>query len=159
MLLWDYEMKPELPLIEAMDAVQRLSTAVEALAWSYSTMRPPVEDEATRSLIERGLVACRAALAAGSGEVEREDGFLEEVDEVYEETEEEGTAHLLSAVTDCFDSADGGLTADGLYTILSYCYEGIVDREEIDEVTPEAERSNARCVEAIRFQKDLLRRA
>jgi hypothetical protein len=48
------------------------------------------------------------------------------------------------------------MTAEGIHGILSCCYEGSVDREDIPGVTPAAECENACCVAITGFQRGLI---
>ncbi|MFI9308641.1 hypothetical protein [Streptomyces triculaminicus] len=155
MLLWDYEMKPERHRIEAMPEDVRFSLAVQAIEWTLASMDSPFEDAAVRSVLERALSASRTA-PQGAVTAVAPVGLVEDLEEMDDEVEEPGATHFISAVSDLFDIPADGMTSDGLYGVLSYLYEGSLDREEIPEITSSTERQNVRCLEIIEFQKELI---
>lgn len=157
MLLWDYEMAPERDNLGKFSPAQRLALAVTAIDWTLKTMSPPIQDEATVTFLEKALTVCRQAVAEGRDSVPAQPELVESFDDVYEGTDEPGTAHLLSAVMDCCEASDG-LSAKELYYILSYCYEGALDREDIPNVDIDVERSNERCISVIQYQRNLIRK-
>ncbi|MEU5829464.1 hypothetical protein [Micromonospora tulbaghiae] len=136
---------------------QRLALAMAAMEWTRNAMGR-IEVEEVRDYLDRGMVAGRDAVAAGLDRIELSDDVLDEYEDVLDLAEEPGTSHLMSALLACADAPDG-LTGEVLYGVLSFCYEGLLDREEVPEWTEEAERANARCVETIAFQKRLVREA
>lgn len=156
MLLWDYEMASERERLDAFRPSQRLAVAVQAIDWTLRTMSPPIQDPATLDFLDKALVACRAAVAEGMEAVPEQPELVRDFDDVYEGTEEPGTAHLLSAVMECC-AAPEGLRSEGLYNVLSYCYEGSMDREDIADLNVDAERDNQRCTSVIQYQRELLR--
>ncbi|MFF3441365.1 hypothetical protein [Streptosporangium sp. NPDC002721] len=158
MLLWDYEMASERENLAILSLPERLALAVVAIEWTLETMSPPIQDGATLAFLDKALRAFRHAVAENRGSVSEQPELVEEFDDVYEGTEEPGTAHLLSAVMECCEASDG-LNAEGAYNVLSYCYEGAMDREDIADLNVEAERNNRRCNSVILYQRDLVRSA
>lgn len=158
MLLWDYEMASEREKLAALSSPERLAVAVEAIEWTLETMSPPIQDSATTEFLERALRVCRQAVVERREAVSGQSELVGDFDDVYEGTEEPGTAHLLSAVMECCEASDG-LHAEGLYNILSYCYEGSMDREDIADLNVDAERNNRRCNSVILYQRNLVQNA
>lgn len=156
MLLWDYEMASEREKLAVLNLGERLALAVEAIGWTLKTMSPPIQDGATLAFLERALTVCRQAVVEERGTIPEQPELVVGFDDVYEGTEEPGTAHLLSAVMECCEASDG-LHVDGLYNVLSYCYEGSMDREDIPDLNVDAERNNRRCTSVILYQRDLIR--
>ncbi|GAA5075699.1 hypothetical protein GCM10023259_078510 [Thermocatellispora tengchongensis] len=158
MLLWDYEMAAEREKLNGLSPTRRLALAVTAIEWTMATMSPPIRDAATRAFLERALVACRRAVSEGQRAVSEQPELIRDYDDVYEGTEEPGTAHLLSAVMECCEAVEG-LDAQRVYNVLSYCYEGSMDREDIPDLSLDAERNNRRCVSVIQYQRNLIEEA
>ncbi|MEV4568354.1 hypothetical protein AB0K12_31685 [Nonomuraea sp. NPDC049419] len=158
MLLWDYEMAEDRDKLAVLSSAERMAVAVEAIEWTLETMSPPIQDGATTDFLSRALTICRQAVTEGRGAVPEQPDLSRDFDDVYEGTEEPGTAHLLSAVMECCEAPDG-IQAEGLYNILSYCYEGSMDREDIADLNVEAERNNSRCKSVILYQRNLIRTA
>ncbi|MCG5214275.1 hypothetical protein [Streptosporangium sp. KLBMP 9127] len=156
MLLWDHEMASEREMLATLNPAERLALAVAAIEWTLETMSPPIQDGATLAFLERALTVCRQAVAEERGGISEQPELVEDFDDVYEGTEEPGTAHLLSAVMECCEASDG-LHAEGVYNVLSYCYEGSMDREEVADLSVDAERNNRRCTSVILYQRDLIR--
>ncbi|MER7441495.1 hypothetical protein [Micromonospora avicenniae] len=136
---------------------QRLALAMAVMEWTRDAMGQ-IATEEVRDYLNRGMVAGREALSAGRDKIELSEETLDEYEDVLDLADEPGTSHMLSALLACADAPEG-LTGEVLYGVLSFCYEGILDREELPEWTEEAERANARCVEAIAFQKGLVHEA
>ncbi|MFD0718936.1 hypothetical protein ACYTFC_06735 [Streptomyces globosus] len=130
---------------------RRLEMAVEVLDWTFESFGS-IETDDVREYIETALRIGRDGVAAHHEKLELPDDMLEGFGEVEENADESGTSHLLSAILACSE-APGGLTGEVLYGVLSFCYEGILDREEIPEWTLESEAANRKCVAAIEFQK------
>ncbi len=155
MLLWDYEMRPERELLGGLSLPQRLSVAVSALEWTLGTLEEPIATGTVQSYLESGLMAAREAVAAGGVRLVLPDEMLDQFDDVEEQADEPGTSHFLTALMVCHDSEDG-LGVEQLFGVLSYCYEGSLDRVGLDEWTPERERQVQRCLDVIAFQKRLI---
>ncbi|MFJ6946936.1 hypothetical protein ACISU4_20165 [Streptomyces wuyuanensis] len=155
-LLWDYEMASEKDSLEGMQPNRRLALAVAAIDWTLETMGP-IETDEVRTYLEEGMRAARAAVQNGSSKVELTEETLDQYESVDEVADEPGTSHMLSALLACCDIPEQ-LGAEELYGVLSFCYEGSLDREDVPEWSSEAERENARCLEVIAFQKDLISR-
>lgn len=154
MLLWDYEMRPLRDELQSIPPAQRLALAVAVMDWTLGVMGQ-IETENVRNYLEEGLRAGHESVVAGRAEMLLPEGMLEAYEDVYEEADEPGTANMLSALLACVD-APGGLTGEVLYGVFSSCYEGLLLRQDLEQCTIEAERGNARCLEAIAFQKRLL---
>ncbi|RAO42299.1 hypothetical protein GAR06_05222 [Micromonospora saelicesensis] len=155
MLLWDYEMSSARGVLEGTSPAKRLALAVSAIEWTINTMTPPIETDQVRGYLSVVVDACRQAVQAGNTWVSLSDEMLDSYDEVDEIAEEPGTSHMLSAVLACCDPTED-LSAERAYGILSFCYEGSLDREGVEEWTLEAERANSRCRAVIDYQKSLI---
>lgn len=156
MLLWDYEMESEKAALDRMQPVRLLALAVEAIDWTVRTMGP-IETEEVRDYLDRGLEAGRQAVLDGKTKVTLPEEMLDAYNDVDEAAEEPGTSHLLSALMACVDVRES-VTAKTVSGVLSFCYEGSLSREDVPVWSVEAERQNARCLEVISFQKDLIER-
>ncbi|MEU4354309.1 hypothetical protein [Streptomyces virginiae] len=137
--------------LEEIRPTRRLEMAVDVLDWTFESFGS-IEADDVREYIEAALRIGRDGVAAHHERLELPDEMLEEFGEVDENADESGTSHLLSAVLGCSDAPEG-LTGEVLYGVLSFCYEGILDREEIPEWTLESEAANGKCVATIEFQK------
>ncbi|KKJ93841.1 hypothetical protein [Micromonospora sp. HK10] len=157
MLLWDQELAPVREELPAIPAPQRLALAMAAMEWTRDAMGR-IETPEVRDYLDRALTAGRDAVSAGRDRIELSDETLDEYEDVLDLADEPGASHLLSAVLACADAPEG-LTGEVLYGVLSFCYEGLLDRAELPEWTVEAERANARCVETIAVQKRLVQDA
>ncbi|MFK0017019.1 hypothetical protein [Streptomyces sp. NPDC091027] len=129
----------------------RLEIAVDVLYWTFESFGS-IETDDVREYIENALRIGRDGVVARHEKLELPDEMLERYGEVEENSDESGTSHLLSAILGCSDAPDG-LTGEVLYGVLSFCYEGILDREEIPEWTLGSEAANAKCTATIDFQK------
>jgi hypothetical protein len=154
-LLWDYEMRAERSLLESMEPDKRLALAVSVIEWTVSTMVPPIANREVSSYLAAGLRACRGAVETGGSRGILPAELYDSYDDVEEIAEEPGTSHMLSALMACCDISDS-LSTDALFGVLSYCYEGSLDRENIPVWTLDAERQNPRCAAVISFQKELI---
>lgn len=125
--------------------------AVDVLDWTFESFGS-IEADDVREYIETALRIGRDGVAAHHERLDLPEKMLEEFEKVEGNADESGTSHLLSAVLGCSDAPEG-LTGEVLYGVLSFCYEGILDREEIPEWTSESEAANAKCVATIEFQK------
>lgn len=154
MLLWDYEMQDRRELLRSLTPSDRLNMGVEAIDWTLQTMGP-IETDEVREFLEAGMRAAREAVRNGQNRVVLPEDLESRYEAVDEVADEPGTSHLLSALMACSDVEDE-VDADALYGVLSYCYEGSLDREGIPVWTVEAERSNARCLAVIDYQQRLI---
>lgn len=157
MLLWDHEMASVRSGLGDIPAAKRFALAVSALDWTIQTMVPPIETEQVSSYLEQGLRICREAVRAGSVSVQLSEEMLVEYDEIDEVADEPGTSHMLSALLACCETGQE-LSGEQLYGVLSFCYEGSLDREGIDSWTIEKERANPRCLAVIDYEKSLIAR-
>ncbi|MFB7058786.1 hypothetical protein ACFCXT_37395 [Streptomyces vinaceus] len=124
---------------------------MEVLEWTFESFGS-IESDDVREYIETALRIGRDGVAAHHERLELPEEMLDRFGEVDENADEPGTSNLLSAVLGCSDAPDG-LTGEVLYGVLSFCYEGVLDREEIPEWTLKSEAANSKCVATIEFQK------
>jgi len=157
LLLWDHEMASVRGRLGDIPAAKRFALAVSVLDWTIQTMVPPIETEQVSSYLEQGLRVCREAVQAGRVSVQLSEEMLDEYDEIDEVADEPGTSHMLSALLACCETGEE-LSGEQLYGVLSFCYEGSLDREGIDNWTIEKERANPRCLAVIDYQKSLIAR-
>jgi hypothetical protein len=157
LLLWDHEMRPLRDELQNIQAPQRLALAMAVMEWARDAMGQ-FETEEINDYLDRGMAAGREALSTGGDKIVLSEEMLDEYQDVLDVAGDPGTSHMLSALLACADAPEG-LTGEVLYGVLSFCYEGLLDREELPEWTVEAERANARCVETIAFQKRLVHEA
>jgi hypothetical protein len=157
MLLWDYEMEALRAELQTIEPARRLVLAMTVMDWTLQSMGR-IETEEVRTYIEEGMRLGHEAVLAGGERILLPDDMLEAYQEVDESADESGTSHMLSALLACSDAPEG-LTGEVLYGVLSFCYEGLLDREEIPIWSVEAERGNAKCVEVIAFQKSRIAEA
>lgn len=161
MLLWDYEMTDQGAVLNAMSPLQRLRICTSAMRWTL-TVDPDFDSEmtpSTRDLVTRLLVACEEATGLGATVPTMPPNIEEEVHVVLEEDFTLGAAPLVMGAVTCFDHSPDGMSAEDVRVSLSYFYQAVLERQQIDVITPDAERSNAACVNAIQVQKDLIRSA
>ncbi|MFI6262929.1 hypothetical protein [Micromonospora sp. NPDC051006] len=154
MLLWDYEMKPLRDELPTIPPARRLAVAVSVLDWTLQAAGE-IEDAEVRSYLAEGLRIGHESVRAGRDEMILPEDMLDAYEDVYDSSDEPGTAHLMSAILACVDAPEG-LTGEVLYGVLSSCYEGLLDRERLPIWTVEAERENARCLETIAYQKRIV---
>lgn len=154
MLLWDYEMGSERERLEGVPSDRRLSLALQVLDYTIEVMGQ-IAAASVAAAIAQGMGGIRDAVAEGQDQVVLPEGLLDGYMEILEVIDEPGAPHILSAIMACSEAPEG-LTAEVLYGIFSFCYEGTVDREMIPVVNLDSERNNVRCVEAISFQKRLI---
>ncbi|RAO12672.1 hypothetical protein [Micromonospora noduli] len=148
------------PLREGLQNIQppeRLALAMAVIERTCDGMGQ-IETKEVRDYLDRGMTAGREAVSAGRDKIELSEETLDEYEGVLDLADEPGTSHMLSALLACADAPEG-LTGEVLYGVLSFCYEGLLDREELPEWTVEAERANDRCVETIAFQRRLVHEA
>jgi hypothetical protein len=150
-------MQPLRDELQSIQPPQRLALAMAVMERTCDAMGQ-IETEEVRDYLDRGMTAGREAVSAGRDKIELSEETLAEYEGVLDLAVEPGTSHMLSALLACAD-APQGLTGEVLYGVLSFCYEGLLDREELPEWTVEAERANARCVETVALQKWLVREA
>ena len=158
MEFWEREMAPLKARLEPLAAAQRLALAVDAITWTLETLPNPIENEPASDWITQVLPFCRQAVDAGAVRAVLPQDLDDAYEEVDGQAEEPGASHFLSAVLACTEGEDG-LAADDLYTVLSFCYEGSLAREDVPVWTLEAEQANPRCQQVIAFQKELIYRA
>ncbi|MGV9594107.1 hypothetical protein [Streptomyces tendae] len=140
-------------------AARRLAIAgTSMLSCANSSTNGPIEVEAVRSYLNAGMEAGHTAVRSGQGKIPLPEETLDAYTEIDDQAYEPGTSHVLSALLACAD-APGGLTGEVLYDVLSYCYEGVLEREDLPLVSLEEERRNARCIEAIDFQQRCIAQA
>ncbi|MEU5741649.1 hypothetical protein [Streptomyces tendae] len=157
MLFWDYNMQPLRESFANIPTAQRLDLAMKVMDWTIQAIGP-IEVEAVRSYINAGMEAGHAAVRSGQEKITLPEETLDAYTEIDDQAYEPGTSHVLSALLACAD-APGGLTGEVLYDVLSYCYEGVLEKEDLPLVSLEEERRNARCIEAIDFQQRCIAQA
>ncbi|MFC4906867.1 hypothetical protein [Actinomadura gamaensis] len=158
MLLWDLEMKPFKEEISLLSPRRRLRVAADALEWTLGTFDSRI-DEVAAEAVRSSISQLRDEESRGNVSPSTPEGLEGRVEEYLARSDDLGVEQLLMGTVNCFELPETGMGVDYLYTTLSDCYESILDREEIDIVTPEAERNHPRLVEAIRVQQELIRRA
>jgi hypothetical protein len=151
MLLWDLEMRALKEDLREIRPPRRLPLAMRVMEWTLESIGP-VEVDVVREYIEEGMRAGHEAVRAGREKITLPEEVLDAYTEVDDEAYEPGTSHLLSALLACAD-APGGLTPEVLSGVLSFCYEGLLEREDLPGPSVEEERQNAKFLEAIAFQK------
>ncbi|MFI8892426.1 hypothetical protein [Streptomyces paradoxus] len=124
---------------------------MRVMEWTLESIGP-IEVEVVRSYIEEGIRAGREAVQSGLEKIVLPEETLDRYVEVDDEAYEPGTSHVLSALLACADAPEG-LTGEVLYGVLSFCYEGLLEREDLPTLSIEEEQQSARCVEVVRFQK------
>jgi hypothetical protein len=154
-LLWDEEMASQREALARLTPPQRLNVAVSALKWTIETLEQPIETDAVREFLRAGLDLAGQAVAAGQVRVVLPQRMVDEFPEVDALADEPGTSHFLEALMTCSE-AESGLEGEQLFGVLSYCYEGCLDREGLHEWSPEIERGIQRCVDVIAEQKSLI---
>jgi hypothetical protein len=161
MLLWDLEMGSLKEDLREIQPAQRLSLAMRVMEWTLESIGR-IEVDVVRDYIEDGMRAGREAVRARSEKITLPEEVLDAYTEVDDEAYEPGTSHMLSALLACADSPEG-LTPEVLSGVLSFCYEGLLEREDLPGLSIEEERRNTKCLEVIAFQKrcisDVLGRA
>ncbi|MEU4401417.1 hypothetical protein [Micromonospora orduensis] len=157
MLLWDDEMQPLREELQKIQPPHRLALAMAVMEWTRRAMGQ-IETEDVRDYLDRGMTAGREAVSAGRDRIYLSEETLDGYDDVLDLADEAGTSHMLSALLACADAPDG-LTGEVLYGVLSFCYEGLLDRQQLPEWTVDAERANVRCLEAIAVQRGLVHEA
>lgn len=155
--LWDDELAAEEPrVVAALAPPQRLLLAFRVLAWTVASLDPPVEDAETSAFVADGLRRIEEAVGRGAavadGAAEMRERFWENQDEAWEA----GAAPLRSATVLCF-SERSELRAKTVMALLNDCYEAVLERATGEAMTPEVERATPRAVEAVEFQKALIR--
>lgn len=150
MLLWDLEVGLKEQLREIPSA-QRLPLAMRIMDWTLQSIGP-IEVEVVRDWIEGGMQAGREAVRTESEKITLPEEVLDAYTEVDDKAYEPGVSHLLSALLACADAPEG-LTPEVLSGVFSFCYEGLLDREDLPGLSIEEERQNAKCQETISFQK------
>jgi hypothetical protein len=151
-------MELEQQMLARLSPQQRLSVAVSSIEWTLETLEDPIENSDIRRYLSQGIDIARQSVESGAVSATLPDSMLEQYDDVDAVADEPGTSHFLSALMTCAE-ADSGLDQDQLFGVLSYCYEGSLDRQGLDEWSPEIERQNQRCLDVIAYQKGLIRRA
>ncbi|MFF7855752.1 hypothetical protein [Streptomyces sp. NPDC007904] len=154
MLLWDLEIGPLKEDLREIQAAQRLPLAMKVMEWTLESIGP-IEVEVVREYIEEGMRAGHEAVRAGREKITLPEEVLDAYTEVDDEAYEPGTSHMLSALLACAD-APGGLTPEVLSGVLSFCYEGLLEREDLPGLSVEEEQQNAKCLEVIAFQKQCI---
>ena len=157
MNLWEREMAPYEPALEQLAPPARLALAVQALDWSYTTMRAPIEDPEALAWLAGARTAAQAAVERGDSHVTLTPQTREEFEELDESVEEYGVAQYMTGYMACADFET--LSTETVANVLYICYEFAAQREDPEPETIEAQQDNARCREVIAFHKDLIDRA
>lgn len=155
MLLWDIEMAAEHDLIGYFSLQGRLEVGVSALSWTLETLSSPIVTSPIRTYLSSGIRLAQQAVSEGATRVNFPAEMLDGFEEVNMLADESGTSHFLAALM-TFQEADPGLDVEQLYGVLSYCYEGSLDREDLQVWSPGHERENQRCLQVIDYQKNLI---
>lgn len=130
---------------------------MRVMEWTLESIGP-IEVEVVRSYIEEGMRAGREAVQSGREKIMLSEETLDRYAEVDDEAYEPGITHVLSALLACADAPEG-LTGEVLHGVLSFCYEGLLELQDLPTMSVEEERRNAKCVEAISFQKRCIEEA
>ena len=152
MLLWDLEMVTERQLLGELTPQERLEVGVAALAWTLETLAEPIETVEIRDYLARGVGVAQRSVSRRAIQAELPPEMVEQFDEIDGVADEPGTSHFLAALMACHD-VDSGLDQERISGVLSYCYEGSLDREGLAEWSPDVERRNQRCLDVIQFQR------
>ncbi|RFU37341.1 hypothetical protein DZF91_33390 [Actinomadura logoneensis] len=158
MLLWDIEMKSSKEDISLLEPRRRLRIAADALEWTLGTFDSRISELAA-SAVRSSISRLREEESRGNISPAAPERLEDQVEAYVSECDDPGVEQLLMAAVNCFELPAAGMGGEYLYTILSDCYESLLDREEIDIVIPEVERKHPRLVEAIQVQKEMIRRA
>jgi hypothetical protein len=151
MELWSREMQPYRDELQGIPPAGRLGLAVAVMDWTLEEMGP-IHTTVVRDYLEEGMRVAHEAIRSGSDELVLSEEFLDQWNEVDDQAEEPGTTHMMSALLACADAPDG-LSGEVLYGALCFCYEAVLERQETPVEGLEEESENAKCVEAISFQK------
>ncbi|MFF4658140.1 hypothetical protein [Streptomyces sp. NPDC001381] len=137
--------------LQNIQPTRRLATALKVMDWTLDAMGP-IETVEIREYLNEGLRLGHEDLRAGREKIVLPEEMLDQYEELDEIAEEYGTSQMLSALLACSDAPEG-LSGQVLYGVLNFCYEAVLDREDIPVYSLEAELANARCREVIEFQK------
>ncbi|NGO12211.1 hypothetical protein G5C60_32555 [Streptomyces sp. HC44] len=159
MLLWDQEMRSARSEISELAPSLRLTVAVKTIEQTLTALQPPLSDSPASRIISDSLRVCQEAIESGTYFPAVPENLEEAVGNAIDDGPEPGATPLLMAVVNCFGHPEPGMGTEELFTVLSDCYQAVLEREQIEVVTPEAERQNLRCREAIRVQKEILNAA
>jgi hypothetical protein len=148
-------MAQEEATVERLAFAKRLALAVDVLGWTLDTLPSPIASSDARNVLTAGLEACRTSVAQGEEAADLADDLVAQLEEVEQENAEPGIAHFLAALL-VFHYVDGPLNAQQTVGILSYCYEGALERENPPRWTPEHEWQISRLLSVIVYQKDAI---
>jgi hypothetical protein len=157
MNLWERDMAPYEHALDQLAPPARLALAVQALDWSYTTMRAPIEDSEALAWLAGARTAAQAAVERGDSQITLTPQAREEFGELDETVEEYGVAQYMTGYMACADFET--LSAETVANVLYICYEFAAQREEPEPETIEAQQGNARCREVIAYHQDLIDRA
>lgn len=105
---------------------------------------PTELEEATADFVLRSLVQADEALAAGRTSVPVAERIEEEVHAILDAEEVEGAEPLVMAVLNIYGYPESGMGAEHVADLLSSCYQSILERQDTDADTPEAEALTGR---------------
>ncbi|MFI1188669.1 hypothetical protein [Streptomyces californicus] len=151
MYLWDHEMRSLRGELSKIPPAQRLALALKTMDWTLNLMGP-VETTEIRNYLSKGMRQGHEDLLAGREKITLPEEMLDAYEDLDAVADEPGTSQMLMAILACSDAPEG-LSGEVLYGVLSFCYEALLDREDIPVYSLEAEVENARCAEVIAFQK------
>ncbi|SES04532.1 hypothetical protein SAMN04487983_10296 [Streptomyces sp. yr375] len=157
MYLWDREMRSLREELQNIQPTGRLATALKVMDWTLDVMGP-IETVEIRDYLGEGLRQGHEDLREGRDKITLAEDVLDQYEELDEIAEEYGTSQMLSALLACSDAPEG-LSGEVLYGVLGFCYEAVLDREDVPVYSLEAELENARCREVIEFQKQAVSEA
>ncbi|HEU5267005.1 MAG TPA: hypothetical protein VFU35_09895 [Jatrophihabitans sp.] len=158
MILWDEELAPELPTINALTPQRRYAVAVHAIEGTLASFDPPPARGRALELLRACLDGARAAVGGAHVGLAMPEGAEEEITDLVsvDGDAEPGLGPLLMAVANCYEIPEPGMATEHLFTLLSDCYSAVVERDGRDEETPAQERSNPSLTAEIALQKRLL---
>jgi hypothetical protein len=158
---WFYEVSGEVGRLGSVPPTTRLSTVVEAIRWtldqqSSDVIAPFEADRRSREFVRSMLARADQAIAQDCGAVPSDQALDDTFEDLTEDTQEPGMAHMLSAVIELCDDS-GELTTEAVGNILFWCYDGTVNRQ-YGVHNDETAQQNQKCRDAIAFQLALIDR-
>lgn len=157
MLLWDYEMKTDLGLLDQLSSSQLLAISVTEIERVGESVLSKSSD--AREIYSTCLAKFHEARDKSDGYMPvLDDDLDDELRMASVEIAEWGTGPLMAAMSNCCGLPD--MPMKPIYTreVLGLCYQAVMEYQEIGDITPETERQYPALLEAIRFQKDLIHR-
>ncbi len=157
MNLWDREINPSEPLLARLTPAQRLAMAVAALDTAVRTEPEPLRDHAAAQWITGAIAAGQAAVVAGAPRITLPTDLDAAYDDLDATVSEPGVSQLMMGIISCADHDE--LEPTQVTGVLEACFEFTVQRQDPEPDTLEEQQANARCLEVIAFQKNLVAQA